>query len=209
MNQKRAPRGASVMEWGVAALTMPGEEVSGDLHLVEPFPKGALVAVVDGLGHGPEAAVAARNAVETLKAHPDESVITLVNRCHENLRPTRGVVLGMAVFNTVDGTMTWLGVGNVDGILFRNDSEGKNAYEALISRRGVVGGRLPPLHAAILPVTHGDTLIFVTDGISTGFDSNLKTDRSPKVIADQILAQHNLGTDDALVLVGRYVGNAK
>src|SRR5712692_7135198 len=122
MNQKTAPMSGHLLEWGVATLPMPGEKESGDLHLVEPFRNGALVAVMDGLGHGAEAAVAARNAVETLKAHPDESVINLLNRCHESLRTTRGVVLGIAAFNAVEGTMTWLGVGNIEGMLFRNGS---------------------------------------------------------------------------------------
>ena len=117
------PLSASLLEWGVAAVAIPGEKESGDLHFVEPFLNGALLAVVDGLGHGCEAAVAARNAVETLRAHPQESVITLLNRCHENLRATRGVVLGMAAFNAVEDTMTWLGVGNVEGMFFRHDAE--------------------------------------------------------------------------------------
>src|SRR5579859_2525971 len=207
MNQKSAPASAPILEWNVAALAMPGEKVSGDAHLVESFRNGALVAVVDGLGHGSEAALAARNAIDTLKEHPDEPVIKLLNRCHENLRATRGVVLSMAAFNAVDGTMTWLGVGNVEGMFFRNDSNEKTSYESLLSRRGVVGGRLPPLHAGILPVTYRDTLIFVTDGIRSGFESTLNLRGSPKQIADQILAQHTMGTDDALVLVARYIRN--
>jgi phosphoserine phosphatase RsbX len=209
MIQRTDPMNASPLEWGGAALAMPGEEVSGDMHLVETFLNGALVAVVDGLGHGHEAALAARIAVETLKAHPDESVIPLLNRCHESLRTTRGVVLGMAAFNAVEGTMTWLGVGNVEGMLFRHDSDHKTSYESLLSRRGVVGGRLPPLHAAILPVARGDTLIFATDGIRSGFESNLNLRASPQEIADHLLAQHNMETDDALVLVARYIGNTQ
>jgi len=203
------PPSASLLEWGVAAVAIPGEKESGDLHFVEPFLNGALLAVVDGLGHGCEAAVAARNAVETLRAHPQESVITLLNRCHENLRATRGVVLGMAAFNAVEDTMTWLGVGNVEGMLFRHDAEEKTTHESLLSRRGVVGGRLPPLNAAILPVARGDTLIFATDGIRSGFESGLNLRASPKEIADRILDQHNMETDDALVLVARYIGNTQ
>jgi len=201
--------GSLPLEWGVAALAKPGEDVSGDMYLVESFRKGALVAVVDGLGHGSEAALAARNAIDTLKEYPSEPVIPLLNRCHENLRTTRGVVLSMAAFNAVDGTMTWLGVGNVEGVLFRDDVDEKTSYESLLLRRGVVGGRLPPLHAGILPVARGDTIIFVTDGIRSGFESTLNLRGSPKQIADQILGQHNMGTDDALVLVARYIGNTR
>ena len=48
-----APR---LIEWGVATLALPGEAQSGDRHLVKPVGSTVLVAVVDGLGHGAEAA---------------------------------------------------------------------------------------------------------------------------------------------------------
>ena len=48
-----------MIEWGVASRALPGETRSGDLHVVESFAGGALVAAVDGLGHGEEAADAA------------------------------------------------------------------------------------------------------------------------------------------------------
>ena len=207
MTQNADLTGPASLEWGLAALAIPGEKESGDLHLVQPFSNGALVAVVDGLGHGSEAAVAARYAVESLKVKPDDSVITLVKRCHESLRATRGAVLSMAAFNTAEDAMTWLGVGNVEGILFRLVADEKTSYESLLSRRGVVGARLPPLNAAILPVARGDTLIFATDGIRSGFESGLDLRASPQEIADRILDQHNMETDDALVLVVRYIGN--
>ena len=44
------------LEWGVAAQALPGEAISGDRHVMQAFPSGALVAVIDGLGHGEEAA---------------------------------------------------------------------------------------------------------------------------------------------------------
>ncbi len=75
------------------------QAVCGDLPLVQPFPNGALVAVVDGVGHGAEAAAAAHLAVATLRAHAQESILPLLRRCHETLRETRGVVLTLASFN--------------------------------------------------------------------------------------------------------------
>src|SRR5437870_3753009 len=49
-----------VIDWGVATLAHAGEKESGDLHLVKQVGRGVLVAAVDGLGHGAEAAAAAR-----------------------------------------------------------------------------------------------------------------------------------------------------
>src|SRR5438093_709986 len=44
------------IEWGIVSQAFPGETECGDRHLVAGFPNGALVAVIDGLGHGEEAA---------------------------------------------------------------------------------------------------------------------------------------------------------
>src|SRR5256885_9190382 len=62
----------ALIEWGVASLALPGEAESGDRHLVKPVGTGVLVAVVDGLGHGAEAAAAAQAAVAALERHATE-----------------------------------------------------------------------------------------------------------------------------------------
>src|SRR6185437_15006045 len=74
---------------------------------------------IDGIGHGEEAANAAEAAISILKASPDEPVISLLERCHEGLRSTRGVVLSLASIDPKHGMMTWVGVGNVQGVLMR------------------------------------------------------------------------------------------
>jgi len=124
------------------------------------------------------------------------------------LRSTRGVVISLAAFNAVDETMTWVGVGNVEGVLLRADPTVDPGNESLLLRSGVVGSRLPLLHASIVPVMRGDTLIFATDGIRSEFAQRLALGDGPQQLADRILAQYAKGTDDALVLVARYVGEA-
>jgi len=52
----------------------------------------------------------------------------------------------------------------------------------------------------------GDLLVFATDGIAPGFETDLHLAQSPGRIADTILNRHFKGTDDALVFVGRYLG---
>lgn len=183
-----------------------GQE-SGDLHLVAPFDGGALVAVMDGLGHGRDAAAASRAAADVLMASPTESVVTLMQRCHEALHRTRGAVMSLVSFNAARSEMTWIGVGNVESALFRASPGAGRPREVVVNRAGVVGYRLPPLRAATLSIGRGDTLIMVTDGIRSQFASNLALDRGPDEIADGILARHNKKTDDALVLVARYLGD--
>src|SRR6266700_7377551 len=114
-------RGA-LIEWGSAGRALgdanEGFE-SGDRHVVATFPDGALVAVIDGLGHGTEAARAAKAAVYLIEACPHESVVDLIQHCHEALRRTRGAVMSLASFDARTSSITWAGVGSVDSVLLR------------------------------------------------------------------------------------------
>jgi phosphoserine phosphatase RsbX len=198
---------ALVVEWGSAGAALEGDR-SGDAHVVAAFPGGTLVAVIDGLGHGPEAADAADAAARVLLAFPGEPVSALVERCHEALRRTRGAVLSVASFDARTSAMTWAGVGNVEGILVRADQAAQPARESIMQRGGVVGYQLPTLRPAALRVTYGDTLVLATDGIRSGFVVDLAITSSPRALAQTIFERHARGTDDALVLVARYVGGA-
>src|SRR5260221_7180858 len=195
-----------LLDWSVAARPMPGQSVSGDLHLVKRFDRRVLVVVIDGVGHGEEAAAAARAAAIILDNYPDEIIISLVKRCHEALVKTRGVVLTLAELDTMNSTMTWLGVGNVEGRLFRADPGANHPIERVLLRGGLVGCQLPALQASVIPVAAGDVLILATDGIHAAFEERINFKEAPRQIADSILSRHFKGNDDALVLVGRYHG---
>jgi phosphoserine phosphatase RsbX len=201
---RRAPDGRGVIEWGAAGRALAGQ--SGDLHLVVPFSGGALVALIDGLGHGAAAADAALTAAPVLEAHASESVLSLIERCHERLRTTRGAVMSLASFSVHHASMTWIGVGNVGGILLRSGHTPERRDEALAARGGVVGFQLPPLRARSVTVCSGDTLIMTTDGIRDAFTTGTLFEQSPQEIAESILARFARPFDDAHVLVARYVG---
>jgi hypothetical protein len=196
----------AAIEWGQAARAL--SEPSGDLAVVQEFKHGVLVAVVDGLGHGPEAAEAARLAAEELQQHVDESVIALMRRTHTRLRGTRGVVMSLASFNTRDDTMTWIGVGNVEGILMRAEPApgGSQARESILLRGGVVGYDLPAMQASVVAVNRGDTLAFATDGLRNEFISGVRAAIPPGRHAADLLTRYGKATDDALILVARYLG---
>jgi negative regulator of sigma-B (phosphoserine phosphatase) len=195
-----------LISFGVAALTLRGETESGDEYLVKPNGKEVLVAALDGLGHGPEAALAARRGRALLEAHAEEPLLSLVGRCHQGLARTRGVAMSLASIHARDNSMTWLGVGNVEGVLLAGGNSTGSGHEWLMLRGGVVGYQLPPLRASLLPIKPGDLLIFCTDGIASGFLAGLEVSDPPQRIADQILARYAKRTDDALVLVARYLG---
>jgi serine/threonine protein phosphatase PrpC len=196
----------TLVHWGVATLALEGQTESGDLHLVQPVQDGVLVAVLDGLGHGEEAAAAARLAVSTLERYSEEPPLSLLQRCHLALKGSRGVVMSLARFDAPRGTMTWLGVGNVEGVLHHVDWSERSGRASLVTRGGIVGGEIPAVQAAMIPVNAGDTLVFATDGIASGFLSDVSAREEPQRLADHLLARYGKGTDDALVLVAKYLG---
>jgi serine phosphatase RsbU (regulator of sigma subunit) len=196
----------SVIQWGVDTRAFAGEVESGDGHVVAFFDHGVLIAAIDGLGHGHEAAAAAKAAATVLHGYAAEPLEVLFKRCHEALRSTRGAVLSAASFDILNGTMSWLGVGNVTATLFRADKTRRPPYESILLRGGVVGYQLPPLRVAVLPIVPGDMLVLATDGIRDTFSLDLPFDRHPGDVAQDILRRFGTETDDALVLVTRYLG---
>jgi phosphoserine phosphatase RsbX len=196
----------SLIEWAVASRALAGEARSGDGHVVETYPGGALVGAVDGLGHGDEAATAAEAATAILSRHRSEPVVSLMQRCHEGLRSTRGAVMSIASLDGSDHTMSWLGVGNVEASLVRATAEPGPRRESLILRGGVVGFQLPRLLPSTVSVRAGDVLVFTTDGIDIPSFDVVRISDPPQRIAQDILARFARDTDDALALVVRYRG---
>ena len=200
--------GAPLVEYATAARTFEGEIDSGDRLAVAVFPDGVLLAAIDGLGHGREAAMAARTAAAILERSGFEALDRLVDQCHQAMRKTRGAVMSLGAFHAGSSTLSWLGIGNVEGILFRQDPGARPRHEHLLLRGGVVGYQLPPLRPAVLPIVPGDMLVFATDGLSGSFSEIDPIGRTPQSVADDLLARYATGTDDALAVVARYIGRA-
>jgi negative regulator of sigma-B (phosphoserine phosphatase) len=194
-----------VVEWSIAGRPIAGEQESGDDALVMAAGREALVAAIDGVGHGRAAARAAEVAVNALRAGPWGDLVALAACCHAALRSTRGAAVGLAVFHD-DGTATWLGVGNIAGRLIPAGAPSPTGGHWLVSQSGVVGDELPPLCPATLPVRRGDVLVLATDGIDAGFADELVATGPCDEIAARVLSTHARTTDDALVVAARYLG---
>lgn len=202
----RPARKVAPVDLGIASFTPSDQVESGDLSVAQCNPDRALLAAIDGIGHGKSAAEAARVAAATLESFDGGSLESLVQKCHEALRPTRGVVLSLALIDFQLGTLTWLGIGNVQGVLVRSTTSEHNGNHALLLRPGVVGSRLPLLQTMTLPISRGDTLGFATDGIRSDFSEDLFPHETPQRSADRILAKHCKGNDDALIFIARFLG---
>ena len=197
------------VDFGVASFVQEEYAESGDLSVAQCTPDRALLAAIDGIGHGKSAAQAARAAAGVLETSTDDSLPALIQKCHEALRATRGVVLSLASIDFHTGLLTWIGVGNVQGVVLRSVGTDRGATDALLLRPGVVGSQLPNLQVATLLMSPGDTLAFATDGIGSDFSNDLFPYESAQRSADRILGKHCKGNDDALIFVARLTRNSQ
>lgn len=194
----------NLIEWEVAEKTHPGEVVCGDSYLVAATRAGILLCVVDGLGHGDEAAHASKTVVTHLRSAQEDSVKVLLTRCNEVLKPTRGAVLSMALIDVARHTMEWAGVGNVEALVVHQDE----SREWMPARGGIVGSRFPSVHPTEVKIGAGDLILMCTDGIKSDFAGSLLLPDQAPGLADRILRTYANGRDDAVVLVARYRGGA-
>lgn len=203
-----APGAEPLVNYWVAERPIPGQNKSGDQYLVAQYPGGVLVAVVDGLGHGEQACLAAKQAVDTLAAQPDDPVEVLMHRCHEALKKTRGAVVTLASLKASTNSLTWLAVGNVEAIL-RRGALPRSKSIAILPRGGIVGDRLPPLNPATLTVFPDDLLLLATDGIGSIFTRELDCMEQPRQLINHIFSQHAKNTDDALILGVQWINGSR
>jgi phosphoserine phosphatase RsbX len=192
------------VDWAVAGRPLPGEELSGDLAACIPVGDGALLAAIDGLGHGAEAARAAEIARDTIAAHSSESLASLLRHCHVGLARTRGAAITLARVQCGAGRLQWVGVGNVETYLLRRTRTGQATVVATaVLFGGTVGYRLPPIRDSAVELLPHDILIMATDGLGPHFLPDVAVGQPVDRIAGAILGGHARPTDDALVAVAR------
>jgi hypothetical protein len=201
---RAAPNWPAELELGIAERALPGEPRSGDRAVLVAYEGGALVAAIDGLGHGIEAADAADIAAGVLAASPDEEPVRLLEICHAALARTRGAVMTLAWFDLVSASMTWTGVGNVEGRLVHANAGPRAPTQGALTKGGVVGYNLPSIRVTGTDLEDGDVMVLATDGIDSGFARAITAGGSAQRIANRILAAHGKASDDALVVVVRF-----
>ena len=199
---------ARLLEFAISDLVKPGQKESGDRALVRESGAGVLVAVIDGLGYGPEAGRAAEMAITVLRLSPSQDPHELIAGCHGALRFSRGATMTVAFVDAATSVMSWAGVGGVTAVVRRAGAAAVRTVE-LVARPGIVGQEIPLLRRREVRLGRGDLLVLATDGVRATFEEELtvmEPQEPPAGLAERIARGHALGTDDALVLVGRWLG---
>jgi serine phosphatase RsbU (regulator of sigma subunit) len=140
-----------------------GERVSGDATLIRPLEHGLFVAIVDVLGHGPEANELTHVIEAFLDRHATADVSSLMARLHQRLKGTRGAAVGLCAVDATAGKVAYVGIGNTSIRRF-GESETR-----LVSQDGVVGQNVRTPLLQTLDLEPGDLILLYTDGVSDRF----------------------------------------
>ena len=189
---------------GGIVVPFPGCSESGDAWSWRTSPDGLAVLVVDGLGHGPEAADAAQAAVDAFQGKPGLSGGLLLEHMDGALRGTRGAAVAIAEIAPGRGELSFWGVGNIAGVVLDGTSS-----QRLVSINGIVGNRIGKVRQFTYAWTSNSILVLHTDGVRTkwhlGDYSGLQT-KSAAIIAAVLWRDSNRGTDDSTVVAVRERG---
>jgi len=193
------------VEVGALSVPLAGEDECGDGWGVACDGRSATLLAADGLGHGPEAASAARAALRELAHAPQSEPAPLVEAVHQALRTTRGAALAAARIDFIDDVVRFAGVGNIGAYVIDGDSR-----RALVSHNGIVGHNMRKVQEFTVPCAPGALVILHSDGIQTQWDLDRYPGlmaRSPALIAALLMRDFIRRRDDAMVLVVRRRAN--
>ena len=187
--------------WMVGGINVPvkGEEICGDAWAVRCHDRGIDAMLVDGLGHGPDAAKAASAAVATFLSKSRRSPLEHLENADGALRATRGAAAGVAVFDLQNGEMTFAGIGNTAAVIITD-----GASQQLVSFGGIVGQRTTPHREFTSPWSSESTYVAHSDGIGTRWnlaDYPGLAVQPPSLIAGVLYRDFSRGKDDASIVV--------
>lgn len=187
---------------GAIQMAKPGEDVCGDACSITDVRDGILIAVADGLGHGPDAARASRAAMQTAAKYQDRSPGEILEAMDGALRPTRGAAVAVAALDGERRIITYAGLGNISGCVCAADSPARH----LISMNGTAGLQARHIREYQYPWPERTVVVLHSDGIRTRWDlreyPGLLT-HDPSIIAGMLYRDYYRGTDDATVVAAR------
>lgn len=185
--------------FGVSQHSLHNDPACGDVwHLAFDGPSISAL-VVDGLGHGEDAEVAARAGEKAFALSPLASPVLLLEDMHLAMIGTRGGAVAVAQFDAARDALTFAGIGNIGASLIAVDKS-----RGLASHPGIVGGQYRKAQPFDYAQVNGQLLIMYSDGLQSRW--NLQdypglVHRHPAVIAAVLHRDFCRGRDDVTVLV--------
>lgn len=187
---------------GGVQVAMSGEKECGDMYCIRDDADTTTLLMVDGLGHGHEAAAAARVSATAFLGQPLRSPRETMESVHGAMRPTRGGAGAVAQVHHREGLLVFSGVGNIGGAVF----DGHSAARHMVSMNGTLGHEVRKFSEFSYPWTRESILVMASDGLGTrwNFDSYPGlTAKHPALIAGVLYRDFSRRRDDATVAVLR------
>ena len=181
-----------------------GQVVSGDAYKFIANTKRVRGIMIDGLGHGPSANLAAAEAVRSFVSLPNTLPTEQILSLHQHLKRTRGAVVNVVFIDLINQELSYSGVGNISMKVI-SQSQVKGCF----SYNGIVGHIMPGvLNNHTIQWQNNDILILHTDGITSRWDVSRYPailQHHPIMLCAALYKDYDRGTDDATVMVGRFV----
>jgi hypothetical protein len=189
------------LEYAAVARPCFGELVSGDAAIVQSRNGSLFLAMVDVLGHGPNAYELAVQIRAFLEEEWQEDVTSTLLSLHEAIRGSIGAAAGLACLDLASGRLRYTGVGNTVIRKFGNRSM------RLPSNDGVIGSRMRSPGEHELQLDKAELLLFYSDGVKDRFELEEYPQliyESSRTVARKIVRNYGKQYDDATCLALRY-----
>ena len=162
---------------------------------------GRTIMLVDGSGHGVEAARAAETAVRTFSDNADAACEVIVERIHRALAPTRGGAVAVA---RIDTAARWFASSGSATSARCWSTRGKSRH--MVSHNGTAGHVAPRIREFTYDFTGDPLVILHSDGLTSRWDFAAYPGlaaQHPSLVAGVLLRDHRRGRDDASVVAMR------
>lgn len=188
------------IEYSVINKPKTYEEVSGDNWAIKLDIDPIKALVIDGIGHGQDAAIPADRAVDIFLSYkaPLDKLVAIMDI---NLRKTRGAVLSMVELFPDQEEINFIGIGNIFNRIITKDNT-----ITLLTLYGTVGYILPTLETRMYKWPSRSLFIMHSDGLQTRWnftDYPCLINAHPSIIAAVLYRDYNRGRDDIVVMVIR------
>ena len=144
----------------------PGEEKSGDGFVYKVEKDTVKMFLGDGLGHGPEAAEAVRQAGYSFLDSSSSDPVEIIRTMNNEVKKTRGLVGTVVIFDMKTKTWKLCGVGNISTRI-----TGPSISKSYVAYNGIIGLNVPrTLNVQEIEYEKGQLLLCCSDGLKSRWD---------------------------------------
>lgn len=187
---------------GLGVATVPAllNVVNGDAYLIEQWDKRLFIGLIDGLGHGEEAAKVSTAAKEYLIENFKEDLPQIMRGLHVRLVKTRGAVAGLIRIDQSEKNFCFCGVGNIEVKVLSDPEMHPVSMGGIVGMSGIRVRKFEYRYNSL------SSLALYSDGVSGRFElpGNECQPIEAQKLAQEILSGYWNKVDDATIIVAMW-----